>query len=310
MSLINKINVFIDGNEGTTGLELENKLKKRKDIRILKIDEEKRKDLDEKSKIMDEADVIFLCLPEAAAIETVKIAPKNKIVIDASTAHRIDYDWVYGLPEISKEQKLAISNSKRISVPGCHATGFISLVYPLVKAGFISSATYLSCTSITGYSGGGKYLINKYETENINAPMPYSLGLMHKHLPEMQIMCDLANPPHFLPIVGNFFRGMLVTVPIFGEKSFTVNEIWAALARHYNDSRFISVKHFAAESHTTDGFLNPTLCNETNNMDIFVFGHDEQMSLIARLDNLGKGASGAAIQCMNIALGLSEDTEL
>jgi N-acetyl-gamma-glutamyl-phosphate reductase len=299
--------VFIDGQAGTTGLMLEGRLKARDDISLLEIDPALRKDRTAKQEIMAEADVIFLCLPDDEAKISAELAPKNSLVIDASTAHRTHPNWAYGLPELSQKHREAIAGGKRISVPGCHACGFNAMAYPLLESGIIPKEAWLNCTSITGYSGGGRPLIEKYEQQRspgdaLSAPRPYALGLTHKHLPEMMKVSGLVNPPHFYPIVGDMAQGMLVTLHLVVSNLITPKIIRETLERHYKNSHFIRVK---AED-TEGGFLDPTKCNGTNNMDLFVFGHDELVLTAARLDNLGKGASGAAIQCMNIALGLDE----
>ena len=304
--------IFIDGSHGTTGLELENRLASRDDIQLLSIDEDKRKDPAEKQAFFDQADVIFLCLPDDHARQSAAMISPDKIVIDASTAHRTLPDWVYGFPELSTEQRQAIATSKRICVPGCHATGFIALVAPLVNNGLLEKDEYLSCFSITGYSGGGKDMIAQYQAtaRRRRGPQPYALGLSHKHLPEMRKFSGLTHNPHFIPIVGDIERGMLVTVPLLGGTTGSLERIWLALAQHYKDSHFVRIQPLGISPNTDDGFLDPTVNNLTNRMDLFVFGHDEQASVIARFDNLGKGSSGAAVQCMNIALGIDEVTGL
>ena len=300
------LSVFIDGQAGTTGLQLEERLRGRSDLTLLEINPSQRKDPEARKALMDKADVVFLCLPDDEARKAVLLASPYTLVIDASTAHRTADGWVYGLPELSLSQRRLIATARRIAVPGCHAAGFISLVAPLVKSGHIQRGHWLHCVSITGYSGGGKAMIANYAGERdpddmLHAPRPYALGLNHKHLPEMMAMCDLTNAPHFMPIVGDMAQGMLVNVPLWSTKKA---EIWDALSRHYSNSHFIKVMPMDYE--TQDGFLDPTACNGTNNMELFVFGNDDQVLLAARHDNLGKGASGAAMQCMNIACGLDE----
>ncbi|MCL2695406.1 MAG: N-acetyl-gamma-glutamyl-phosphate reductase [Clostridiales bacterium] len=298
------IKVFIDGQAGTTGLQLEQRLLARNDIALLRIDPALRKDAEAKRALMAQADVIFLCLPDEEARASAAMAPENALVIDASTAHRTTPGWVYGLPELSAEHRIAITKAKRIANPGCHATGFIALVYPLIAAGLLSPETQLSCTSLTGYSGGGRGLIETYETNRsagdpLHAPRPYALGLRHKHLPEMQAITGLCAPPVFMPVLGDMAQGMLVSVPLWADRQ----QVWETLAAHYANSRFIKVMPLGANEGEP---LDPEACNGTNRMELFVFGHDKQTLLVARLDNLGKGASGAAIQCMNIACGLDE----
>jgi len=307
------LNVFIDGQAGTTGLKLEERLKSRQDVSLLTIDPALRKDPTARRKLMSKADVIFLCLPDDEARKAVELAPADAIVIDASTAHRIAPGWVYGLPELSAAHRKALTSAKRIAVPGCHAAGFISMIYPLLEAGIISQDAKLHCNSLTGYSGGGRNMIEEYENNRLlgdalGAPRPYALGLKHKHLPEMQGICGLSHPPHFMPVVGDISQGMFVTVPLWTEelqKPTGTKDIWQAWVKHYSGSRFIRVMPLSISDNI--GFMDMTSCNGTNNMDLFVFGHESQLLLGARLDNLGKGASGAAVQCMNIACGLDEE---
>ena len=305
-------NIFIDGQAGTTGLKLEERLKARRDVKLLSIDPVLRKDPDTRRDIMSRSDVIFLCLPDDEARKAAAMAPKDSLVIDASTAHRVAPGWVYGLPELSATHREAIAGAKRIAVPGCHAAGFISMTYPLLEAGIISREAMLHCNSLTGYSGGGRGLIEEYENNRVPgdvlcAPRPYALGLKHKHLPEMQGICGLKYPPHFMPVVGDISQGMFVTVPLWVEELCVPAgawDIWNVWAKHYDKSRFVQVMPLDVSD--TIGFMDMTACNNSNRMELFVFGHDTQILLGARLDNLGKGASGAAVQCMNIALGLDE----
>jgi len=298
------INVFIDGQAGTTGLQLEQRLLARDDIRLLEIDTALRKDPAARFELMQKADVVFLCLPDEEARKAAAFAPENVLLIDASPAHRVTPGWIYGLPELSQAHRDALVGAKRIAVPGCHAAGFISMIYPLLEAGILSRDVKLSCNSLTGYSGGGRPMIEQYESirlhgDALSAPRPYALGLKHKHLPEMQTVCGLKHPPHFMPVVGDIYQGMFVTVPLW---DLDLSEIHQVLSQHYKDSRFINIRP------TEDvGFMDMTACNSTNNIDIFVFGHETQILLGARLDNLGKGASGAAVQCMNIALSIQEE---
>ena len=304
------LNIFIDGQAGTTGLKLEERLKNRQDVNLLTIDSNLRKDPAARRSLMAKADVIFLCLPDDEARKAAAMAPSETLVIDASTAHRVTPGWTYGLPELSASQREALTVAKRIAVPGCHAAGFISMIYPLLEAGLISRDAKLHCNSLTGYSGGGRSMIEEYENNRIpgdvlNAPRPYALGLKHKHLPEMQGICGLKHPPHFLPVVGNISQGMFVTVPLWAselQKPAGVKDIWQTWASHYSASQFIRVMPWDAEI----GFMDMTACNSTNRMELFVFGHESQILLGARLDNLGKGASGAAVQNMNIACRLDE----
>ena len=298
--------VFIDGKAGTTGLELETRLKKRSDINLLEIDPSLRKDPNARKEMINKSDVTFLCLPDEEARVSAQMANENIIVIDASTAHRTAIGWTYGLPELSSRHRENMKSAKRIAVPGCHASGFIALVYPLVSEGLIDKNANLNCTSLTGYSGGGKGMIADYETnrtpnDKLKAPRPYALTLTHKHLPEMQTVCGLTTAPNFMPVVGDIKQGMLVSVPIWNKNK---EEVWETLFNHYKNSHFIKVMDI--DYPLDNGFLDPTACNNTNNMELFVFGNNTHLQLVARHDNLGKGASGAAVQCMNIACGIDE----
>ena len=308
------ISVFVDGQEGTTGLKIHERLAARPDIRIIEIDPEKRKNSSARRELLNAADVAFLCLPDVASRESAALVtnPATR-VLDASTAHRTDPAWVYGFPELSADQRKAIRNGKRVAVPGCHATGFAAVVHPLVQQGIISPDYPVTCHSITGYSGGGKKLIAAYESptrkDSFRAPRPYALALKHKHLPEMQKVAGLNESPVFDPICGDFYQGMAVSVPLHTRlmlNPMPAKAIHEVLARHYAGQRFVKVMPFESEGYLDEGFFDPTGCNGTNRMDLFVFGHDTQVMLIARLDNLGKGASGAAVQCMNIMLGVDE----
>jgi len=312
--------VFVDGQEGTTGLKIRDHLSQRKDIQLLEIEPERRKDTARRKELLNEAEIVFLCLPDTAARESVAMIsnPRTKIV-DPSTAHRTDPNWVYGIPELSKEQRERIVNSKRVSVPGCHATGFIMPLFPLVSKGIVPRDYPVTCQSLTGYSGGGKKLISAYEDvdaatrEKLRGPRPYALGLAHKHLPEMQKHAGLENPPAFLPVVGNFYQGMLVSVPLFRrmlKNQIEAKEVHTALQSHYAGQKFVRVMPLFGEGYLNDGFLDPSECNGTNRIEIFVFGNAEQILLITRFDNLGKGASGAAVQNMNLMLGVKEDEGL
>ncbi len=311
--------VFIDGQVGTTGLEIKDRLLKRADIELVEIEHELRKDSKRKKEIFDSVDLAILCLPDGPVKETAKLIDSSKTaVIDASTVHRINPEWDYGFPELHKEYRNQIANSRRVANPGCHATGFIAGVYPLVQAGVIAPDYPLSATSISGYSGGGKQLIEKYETVSDEnrakfSTRPYGLALSHKHLPEMKNVCGLDQNPQFYPIVGNFERGMLVSVPLFTnlfKKKMSAADVREILASHYEGQQFVDVKPFDLEASIEEGFLSAVDCNHTNKLELFVFGHDDQVTVVSRLDNLGKGASGAAVQNMNIMLGLDEATGL
>ncbi len=299
--------VFIDGGAGTTGLRIVERLSGREDICLLTIAEEKRKDNAAKKAIMNEADVVFLCLPDGAAVESAQLVDNpNTVVIDASTAHRTLPDWAYGFPELGDAFAKKVATSKRIAVPGCHASGFIALVYPLIEAGILDKAALVSCHSLTGYSGGGKGMIAEYEDENrshlLDAPMQYGLGQQHKHLKEMKAICGLSNAPLFSPIVGDFYSGMLVSVPLFAKQiNGTIEDIKQVYKRKYADEL---VYFSQTEGDGKAGFAAAVALEKKDSMRICVYGNEERILLTAAYDNLGKGASGAAIECMNIALGL------
>lgn len=308
------INVFIDGAEGTTGLRLANRLEERSDITLLRIDPELRKDPAERARLSNAADVVFLCLPDAASREAITgITNPDTIVIDTSTAHRTLDDWAYGLPELSDAHRAKVTASKRIASPGCHASGFIVLTYPLIAADILPADYPFAVHSVTGYSGGGKSLIAKYEDVNrpagYHAPRQYALGQKHKHQPEMQKIAGTAYPPVFNPIIGDFYAGMVVTVPLnlrLLNKPMDAAGLHEFLAAHYAGQKVIKVRPFGAEAEEEGGMIGADTLAGLDSMEIFVCGHDEQAVLIARYDNLGKGASGAAIQCMNIACGCDE----
>ncbi|MEW6565040.1 MAG: N-acetyl-gamma-glutamyl-phosphate reductase [Spirochaetota bacterium] len=314
-----KYRVFVDGNAGTTGLQIGERLSLRQDIEVLTIKNELRKDIDERRRLLNEADVAFLCLPDDAARESASLVTNpNTIVIDASTAHRTLPGWTYGLPELSSQQRETIAHAKRIAVPGCHATGFVLLVRPLTDAGLLGPDYPLTCHSVTGYSGGGHKLIDAYHAgegagRGMEAARHYALGLQHKHLPEMRLHGGLERTPLFTPIIGNFERGMAVAVPLHLDtlsKKTTLKDLHEVYTGRYGQSRFVTVMPLGETSLPEAGYFDPTACNGTNRAEIFVFGNNEQALLICRLDNLGKGASGAALQCMNIALGIGEATGL
>jgi N-acetyl-gamma-glutamyl-phosphate reductase len=305
--------VFVDGQEGTTGLRIHEVLAPRADIELLRIDAEKRKDNAERARLLNAADIAFLCLPDGAAREAVALVTNpTTCVIDASTAHRTRPDWAFGLPELAPGQRDKLRASKRIANPGCHATAFILLLRPLVDAGLVAPTLPTSATSITGYSGGGKKLIEQYEAggdAKLQSPRPYGLSLAHKHIPEMMVHTGLATKPVFLPIVGNFYKGLAVSVPLhFSELAPGADG--AALQRvfeqRYGGERFIRVLPLSDAATLEHGYFDVQACNDSNRCDIFVFANDQQALLVARLDNLGKGASGAAVQCMNVHLGIDE----
>ena len=308
-----KPKVYIDGKEGTTGLQIYDRLALRQDIDLLLIDEDKRKDTEERKKLMDAADVVFLCLPDAAAIEAVTLVENpNTRIIDASTAHRTNPAWDYGFPELSKAHREAIVKSRRVANPGCHATGFISIVYPLVAMGILPKDALLSCFSLTGYSGGGKKMIVQYEAgdreELLSTPALYALTQGHKHLPEMQKICGLATVPVFTPIVDDYYKGMATTVPLHlsqlkGVES--LNQLWEAFSDHYAGQKLV---HVAPEN--PEGKLYGGQKAGDNDLTIVVAGNDSQLTVTALFDNLGKGASGAAVQNMNLMLGFDETAGL
>lgn len=311
--------VFVDGQEGTTGLQINEYLAKRSDIELLKIDSDKRKDLAERKRLINASDVTFLCLPDDAAKESVSLVDNpNTCIIDASTAHRVNPDWTFGLPELAKDQRAKIKASKRIANPGCHATAFILALRPLVAAGLLPADTQIAANSITGYSGGGKKMIADYEAASasptqLKAPRSYALGLSHKHLPEMQAYTGLTVAPIFQPIVGPFYKGLAVTAYLHPQqftRKASPADVQKILADYYAGEAFIRVAPFDLEVSTEGGFFNVEANNDTNRVDLFVFGNEERMLVVGRLDNLGKGASGAAVQAMNVHLGVEESLGL
>ncbi len=299
--------VFIDGSAGTTGLRIYERLRGREEITLKLLSDEKRKDPEARREAINNADIVFLCLPDAAAKEAAEMCENsNTVIIDASTAHRTAKGWDYGFPELSEEHKSKIAVSKRIAVPGCHASGFISLVYPLINLGALEKSTELTCFSVTGYSGGGKKMIAEYEADGrdvlLNAPRQYGISQMHKHLPEMKAVCQLEKEPMFSPVVADFYSGMVVTVPLFADNlKVPVSEIKKIYAEMYKGP---VVKYI--EDFDENGFVSAAKLSGKDSMEISVAGNDERILLVSRYDNLGKGASGAAIECMNIVLGLPE----
>ena len=307
--------VFVDGQEGTTGLQINEYLARRTDVEVLRIDPDKRKDVAERKRLINASDVTFLCLPDDAAREAVALVDNpNTCIIDASTAHRVDPAWVFGLPELDKGQRARIRTSKRIANPGCHATAFILALRPLVADGLLPAGTQIAANSITGYSGGGKKMIESYRSpQRIDAPRPYALGLTHKHLPEMCAYTGLTAAPIFQPIVGPFYKGLAVTAYLHPQqlsRGVSPDDVRQILADYYAGEAFIRVAPVNLEANTDGGFFNVEANNDTNCVDLFVFGNAERMLLIARLDNLGKGASGAAVQSMNVHLGINESAGL
>lgn len=298
--------IFIDGKAGTTGLRIEERLSSRDDIEIISLPEEKRKDPGARREALNSVDIAFLCLPDDAAREAVSmIENPDVVVIDTSTAHRTNPAWAYGFPELSAEFEEKIKNSKRIAVPGCHAGGFIALIYPLVKSGIIANDTLLTCHSLTGYSGGGKSMIAQYAADEIdtllNAPRQYGLKQTHKHLPEMVAITGIENAPVFSPIVSNFYSGMEVTVPLFARwlaDGKTIEDVKEVYKKAYT-GQIVFYKEDADEA----GFLSANVYRGCDTMEISVHGNADRIMLVARYDNLGKGASGAAVECLNIVLG-------
>ena len=313
-----KKTVFVDGQHGTTGLKIRERLNGRKDIEVIEIPEEKRKDPETRKKLINEADIVFLCLPDDAARESVGLIKNSSVcVIDGSTAHRVTEGWVYGLPELKKEQRTLIKKSRRITVPGCHATGFGLMLYPLIARGIVGTDYPVSCHAVAGYSGGGKSMIADYENPSvpdyIKNPRPYSLALNHKHVPEMTKIIGLVRPIIFAPTVFNVYNGEIISIPLVAsylKKQLSAADIRAVLAEYYAGEHFIKVMPYPADDYLKNGFLTFSDCNDTNNLEIFVFGDKDRILLSARYDNLGKGASGAAIQNMNIILGIEETTGL
>ncbi len=309
--------VFIDGEAGTTGLQIRERLEGRRDIELASIDPAKRKDSDERKRLLNSVDAVILCLPDEAARDAVKLIENEAVkVIDASSAHRVAPDWVYGFPEMAKDPRAKIAASKRVSNPGCYPTGFIALARPLVEAGLIPRDWPLSVNAVSGYSGGGKAMIAEFEDEaspsfTRASYRIYAMGQKHKHVPEMQKYAELARAPVFAPSVGRFSKGMIVEVPLplaaLPGKPKLV-DAHAALAAAYEGERFVEVASLAEAA--TLKTLDPEGLNGTNRLKLFVFGHDEEARLVALLDNLGKGASGAAVQNLNLMLGLEEGAGL
>ncbi|MBP5449320.1 MAG: N-acetyl-gamma-glutamyl-phosphate reductase [Spirochaetales bacterium] len=318
----NKYKIFIDGQEGTTGLEINERLQRRDDVEIMRIDSDKRKDVDERRKFINDSDITILCLPDVAAKESVSLVnPDNNHtkIIDASTAHRTNPDWAYGLPELSPEHRKAIAASNRISNPGCYASGFASLIYPIVKCGIMQEDFPVTCNAISGYSGAGKKLINVIESDDeaakikYSSPNMYALGLTHKHVPEMQMRNGLKYAPIFVPSVCNYYRGMLVAIPIITRllaKPMTPTQLCEFYKDYYKEAKFVQVNDFENNASLDGNFLNALGCNNTNNLQVNVFGNDDQILLVSQLDNLGKGASGAAVQNLNIVMGKDESSFL
>ena len=303
--------VFIDGSAGTTGLRIRERLALRDDVQILSLSEELRKDESARKQMINQADVVFLCLPDdAARVSAQMVENNNTVIIDASTAHRTLETWAYGFPELSKNHEQKILASKKIAVPGCHASGFIALTYPLIEKGILKNDALLTCHSITGYSGGGKKMIADYECEAkdmlLDAPREYALSQQHKHLKEMQAITGLNTAPIFNPIVSNFYSGMLVTVPLFSSQICgTAEDIKKAYAEKYQ-SEIV----YYQENASQNGFFSGTSLHGKDSMLMTVEGNEDRILLMAAYDNLGKGASGAAVECMNMVLGAPKNKGL
>ena len=312
-----KTKIYIDGSEGTTGLRIFERMEGRDDIELLSIDPALRKDARERAKLINASDITFLCLPDAAAREAVSLIENERTrIIDASTAHRTAPGWAYGFAELSPAHRQAIAAGKRIANPGCHATGFISIAYPLVQAGLISRDAQLSCFSLTGYSGGGKKMIAQYEDGErdaaLSSPRPYGLTQQHKHLPEMQAVAGLTRAPLFTPIVADFYAGMLVGVPLDASMlpaGTTLARVHECLSDAYAGQKLVRVAPPHAQA-SCGGFLASNAFAGRDDLQLIVTGNDERMTVFAQFDNLGKGASGAAIQCMNLMIGCDEATGL
>lgn len=312
------VKVYIDGQEGTTGLKILERFEGRNDIELIRIAEDKRKDPAERARLINSADYVFLCLPDDASREAVSFVDNDRVrIIDASTAHRTDPDWAYGFPELSAEHREKIRTSNRVAVPGCYASGFAAVVYPLVKNGVIPADHPVFAYATSGYSGAGKKAIAVYEGEDkpfeFNSPRQYALSQQHKHLPEMQAVSGLTYTPMFNPIICDYFSGMVVSVPIQTrtlDKPVTAEQVHEMYKNHYAGANMVEVMPLMSAEEQKSFFLSSNTLSGVNKLQVFVFGNDEQILLCARLDNLGKGASGAAVQCLNIMMGIDETTGL
>lgn len=309
------VKIFIDGKEGTTGLKIYERFSNRKDIEILTIDEEKRKIPEERAKMINASDFTFLCLPDAAAIESAKLCTNTKtVIIDASTAHRTNSDWAYGFPELEPAFREKIMKSNRIAVPGCYASGSIAILYPLVKSGILPKDYPVVIHAVSGYSGAGKKAIALYESQNRNpeldSPRLYALSQHHKHLPEIQKISGLEFEPIFNPYVCDYYQGMTVSIGFhirLLNKNVKALEVLEMFKNHYKNTNFIKVaENLNGEDLLQEQFIPANTLAGTNNMQIFVCGNDERIVVTSRFDNLGKGASGAAVQCLNIRMGIEE----
>ena len=314
------VKVYIDGQEGTTGLKIQERFKGRNDVEIMKISEELRKDSAERARLINSADYVFLCLPDAASREAVSFIDKDNDhvrIIDASTAHRTNPDWAYGFPELSAAHRAKIETSNRVAVPGCYASGFASIVYPLVNNGIIPADFPVFAYATSGYSGAGKKAIAVYESEDkpyeFNSPRMYALSQQHKHLPEMKAVSGLTYTPMFSPVICDYYSGMVVSVPIqtrMLDKKVTARQVHEMYEKHYAGAKMIKVMPLMSAEEQKSFFLASNTLSGQNKLQVFVFGSDEQILLCSRLDNLGKGASGAAVQCLNIMMGIDETTGL
>lgn len=312
-----KTKIFIDGSEGTTGLRIYERFEKRDDIELLTISSELRKDINERKKLINASDITFLCLPDAAAREAVTLIENENVrIIDTSTAHRTEEGWAYGFPELSDKHRQSIKTGKRIAVPGCHATGLISLVYPLIAGNILPKDYPVTSFSLTGYSGGGKKMIAEYESKDrsteLNAPREYALSQQHKHLKEMMKITGLNKEPLFTPIVSDYYSGMVVSLPLYTELlngNQTPENIQKFFDEYYAGKKFIKVMPYGAEAES-NGFLSGNVCSGWDGLQIYVTGNKDRIMISSRFDNLGKGASGAAIECLNIMLGCEEDKGL
>ena len=312
------VKVYIDGQEGTTGLKITERFEGRNDIEVIRISEEKRKDSAERARLINSADYVFLCLPDEASREAVSFVDNDHVrIIDASTAHRTNPDWAYGFPELSAEHRQKIATSNRVAVPGCYASGFASIVYPLVKNNIIPDDYPVFAYATSGYSGAGKKAIAAYESDEkpyeFNSPRQYAMSQQHKHLPEMQAVSGLKYKPMFNPMVCDYFSGMVVSVPIQSRtlaNSVTAEMIHEMYKKHYEGANMVEVMPLMSVDEQKSFFLASNTLSGLNKLQVFVFGNDEQILLCARLDNLGKGASGAAVQCLNIMMGIDETTGL
>jgi N-acetyl-gamma-glutamyl-phosphate reductase len=312
-----KKKVFIDGEAGTTGLQVRERLEKRTDIELIQLPDELRKDEKARERALNECDCAILCLPDDAAIEAVKLVTNEKvIIIDASTAYRTNDDWVYGFPEISKEQREKVRKAKRISNPGCYPTGFIALIRPLVDANILPKQTKMTVNAVSGYTGGGKQLIAIYETPGAEPYGAYGFNLNHKHIPEMRKYAGLDSEPIFQPAVGSFAQGMIVSVPLFYDQLNGIDkgeDLYKCLHERYKNSQFVTVREYNKTDDLERGaFLRADGLRDSNALELSVFANDKKRTclLIARLDNLGKGASGAAVQNLNLSLGFDENVGL